>query len=199
MARRRRKSRRRSGGVIQSVRRGGKKVSRGAWRASGYRRNPRRRHRRHFARNPFSLGGIKHRVVQGVTDAALILGGKAGARFIANFAPDSLKDTVPKVALTQVVAALAVGIAGTKFLGGDKGRFLLAGGVAGALESFLKGFDATKDNVGKLLGDDFLELGDGYTAGGIGNYLPGIAGYGEPDVDEARFGGSPSGIGDYAS
>lgn len=172
VARRKSKSRkRRSGGRIKSVRRvGGAAVARTSWRASGYRRNPRRHRRHHYRRNPgFSVGGIVSSVKQGVMDAAFILGGKAGTRFVSNFAPAGLKDTPVKVAAVQVLAAIGLGIVGRRFLGGDKARFIVAGGVVGAIESYINN-DATlkASAVGQLLGDDALELGEYVGNGGDG-------------------------------
>lgn len=52
-SKRRRKSAKRGGSRMVSVKRGGHHVSRRAWRASGYRRNPSRR--RHYRRNPIAV------------------------------------------------------------------------------------------------------------------------------------------------
>lgn len=157
VAKRRRKAR--TGGKrMKSVRRvGGASVGRASWRASGFRRNPRRSYRR----NPgFNVSGIIARLKQGVVDAGMVLGGKVGVRFLGNLAPAGLKDTPIKAAAVQALAAVGLGLIGQRFLGGDKARFLVAGGIAGAGETVLKNLDATKGSIGVLLGDDDLVLGD---------------------------------------
>lgn len=66
---------RRGGAVMASVKRGGHKVSRRAWRASGYRRNPRRRS---YRRNPIALratmGSIMGMLVQSAQGAVGAIG-----------------------------------------------------------------------------------------------------------------------------
>lgn len=183
MAKRRKSRKRRSGGTLRSVRRvGGASVARSSWRASGYRRNPRRRHRGGFRRNPgFSVSGIIGQIKQGVIDAGLVLGGKAGVRFIGNFAPASLKDTSLKVAAVQGVLAIGLGFLGRRFLGADKARFIVAGGIVGAIESYIR-TDATlaASAVGQLLGDDALEMGE-YV--GDGSNWNGGEGYFGPNLN----------------
>src|SRR3990172_9854882 len=60
------KKRRRArfGGTMRSVRRGGRPVARSAWRASGYRRNPRRRR---YRRNPMGFGKLRLPTMTGIT------------------------------------------------------------------------------------------------------------------------------------
>jgi len=106
-----------------------------------YLTNPKRRHRRHhYRRNPFG-GGVVKLATQGVKDAAAIVVGKAATRVVSNLIPIGTNAGVIG-AVKQVAVAVGVGYAASKLVKrGDFARFVTAGGIAGALESIVKGLN----------------------------------------------------------
>lgn len=145
-ARRRRRSRARRNPkrtrskVIKSVKRRGKPVSRAAWKASGYRRNPmakrrKRSYRRRYRRNP----PIIKTVQRGVTDAFAVVVGKGIARTVPTVL--GLPTTGAVGIAVQALGAVAAGmLLRTLKLGGrDFERLAVAGGLAAPIESFIKG------------------------------------------------------------
>lgn len=99
MAKKKKKATTRRRRVIRSVRRGGKAVSRETWRASGFRRNPRRRRRarsyrrnprrlrRSYRRNPFFGGGLVGDLATLGGQTVAALAGAALGRRIAALIP----------------------------------------------------------------------------------------------------------------
>ena len=109
-------------------------------RHSVYLTNRKRRHRR-GRRNPPLVGGLMKDAVQGVKDAAGILVGKAATRVVSAYIPIGTNTGVVG-AVKQVVVAVGVGFAAKKLVKrGDFARFVTAGGIAGALESIVKGLN----------------------------------------------------------
>lgn len=99
---------------MQSVKRHGHKVSRRAWKSSGYTRNPRRRH--HYRRNPslrLSTRGISNSLIgaaQGATGSVLV---DVAMGQIAPMLPASLlsMNTYP---IVKIAVALGLGAVGSK-------------------------------------------------------------------------------------
>jgi hypothetical protein len=115
-ARKRKSAKRRRAPLMQSVKRHGKRVSRAAWRASGYRRNPRRRSVHRYRRNPsmrLSTGAITNNLIgaaQGATGSVLV---DIAMGQIAPMLPDSLK-TLNTYPIVKIGVALGLGAIGTK-------------------------------------------------------------------------------------
>lgn len=156
-----------------------------------YLTNPRHKRRRHhYRRNP--AGGVVKLAVQGVKDAAAIVVGKAATRVVSNLIPIGTNAGVIG-AVKQVAVAVGVGFAASKLVKrGDFARFVTAGGIAGALETIVKGL-----NIPILSAN----LGDGgsYSAieGGGSAMLPGMAAYvGSPGVGAYPLGDLGDGMGE---
>lgn len=99
----------------------------------------RKKRRHHYRGNP--AGGLVKNAVQGVKDAAGILVGKAATRVVSSYIPIGTNTGVVG-AVKQVAVAVGVGFAAKKLVKrGDFARFVTAGGIAGALESIVKGLN----------------------------------------------------------
>jgi len=140
------------------------------------RTNPRRYRRRR--NNPGFGTGFAGQIFTGFRDAALVLGGKAGSRIVANFVPlpqDGIMGT-----LVQVASTLGVSWAGRKFFGQNVGHMLLVGGMVGVAEPYIKMLPV----IGPALGDE-MEMGEYLT----GEELPmGELPIGEYEVGEEEMG-----------
>lgn len=124
---------------MRSVRRaGGAAVSRQAWRASGFRRNPRRRRR--YRRNPgFSARGIVGQVKDLGIGAGVGLLGMAAGRTISNMIPFGQGDPIMGFAKSTAVA-IGIRIFGAKVLGNDLARIAAIGAMLNPTKDLLISF-----------------------------------------------------------
>lgn len=177
-SKRRRSSARRSTARRRTWRRTSAQVARRAGRQLRYRRtNP-----------PGGLKGIFGQLQQGAIDATYIVAGKAASRIIAGFIPIGAGGVAVNLAV-QAAAAVGAGWVGSQFLGRDAARLMLAGGLSGVIETFVKSLNIPF--ISPALGDDF------YTPGplAVGAYpqVPGVAGYpqalmaGSSDEDDVMY------------
>lgn len=128
-----------------------------------------------YRKNPaFSVRGITRQLQTGAMNAGAVVLGKAGARVVANFLPLP-KDGVMNY-VTQVVAALGVGMLSRQFMSAKAAEFVLAGALAAPVETFLKGMPV----IGGFLGDDELMMGEYLSAGSMGEYNLPIGEYNLP-------------------
>lgn len=166
MAKRRKSSRRKLYGAAakahaRAQRRGGSKRRRRSaaprrrrsWRrtsaAVAHRAGRQLRYRR---TNP-PLRGIVGQLQQGAIDAGWIVAGKAATRIIAGFVPAVGGGQAVQIAV-QAAAALAAGYAG-RYISPNASRMVLAGGLSGVIESFVKQLNIPY--VSAALGDGLYE------------------------------------------
>jgi hypothetical protein len=145
--------------------------------------NPRRRHgRRRHHRNPaLSAGGIIKQATRGVKDASAIVIGKAATRVVSNFIPIGTNAGIIG-AVKQVLVAVGVGYGASKLVkSGDFARFVTAGGIAGALETIVKGLNIPILSANLGDGGEYSALNATGTSAyqGIGAYVqsPGVGAY----------------------
>lgn len=178
----RRKSRKhkRSTGVQMAARRRRRKA---APRHNPHGMRRRRRHavvsHRRRRRNPagISARGLMGTVVTGVKDAAFGVGGMAIARSIRSKL--GFAGGTPTGAAVEVVAGVALGMFGGRFIGGSNARAAVQGAFMGPLMDFVK--NAGVPVLSSALGDDMGLYGPGSSYG----YL-----YGYPS--RAALGGYPT-------
>ena len=108
------------------------------------------RTRRRYRRNPtgFSINGILGQIQQGAKDGALVASGKLGVRLVSSqfsYPDGSMMDSA-----VELLAALGLGMLGSRFLGRDEARFLLAGGFDSVIENLVA--QAGIPRVSALLG-----------------------------------------------
>lgn len=153
-----------------------------------YATNPRRKHRRHhYRRNPFG-GGVVKLAVQGVKDASAIVVGKAATRVVSNLIPIGTNAGVIG-AVKQVAVAVGVGYAASKLVKrGDFARFVTAGGIAGALETIVKGLNIPILSANLGDGGEFTAIGPGAGGSSFINSPGGVGAY---------PGSMPAGVGAY--
>lgn len=141
-----------------------------------YNSNPRRRRRRtHYARNPRIIAQVK----QLTMDTIMVTAGGAVQRVAAKFLPTMSNPLVEAAKGTAV--AVAVGIAGRRFLGADRARFLAAGAMMPVLKNVVTAY---LPSASAFMGDYEplgtyspipAEMGDPYPDGGyLGNVDPGM-------------------------
>lgn len=124
-----------------------------------YRANPRRRravrHRRR--RNPgFSVSGITTMVKNGVVDGAMVGVGKFGTRFLSG---TLFKNQTGNTALAlQGASAIGIGYLANRFIGSEKAKFVLAGGLWAVMETLVKKFAPNSTLVQQYLGDDYQAM-----------------------------------------
>lgn len=106
---------------------------------------------------------------QGAIDAGFIVAGKAASRIIAGFIPVGAGGMAINLAV-QAAAALGAGYVG-RFISPNASRMMLAGGLAGVVETFVKGLNIPF--ISPALGDDY------YTPGAlaVGAYPQQISAY----------------------
>lgn len=97
--------------------------------------------------------------MNGVTDAAEVVAGKAAARAIPNLV--GLDTAGPLGLAVQGLSALVVGWVGHSFISHNAGKMMLAGGLAAPLESFVKSMNIPF--ISANLGEDTVEI-DGMNA-----------------------------------
>lgn len=136
-----------------------------------------RRHRR-YRRNPgFSVRGIGNQLMTGAKRAATVVVGKAAGKFAANVIPVPKTTMVGQVG-SQLLAALAIGVVGRKFIGHGLGEDLFIGAMTAPMETALKMVPV----VGPLLGEDpFLPMG------AYDPFLP-MGAYAPPEAPAATVG-----------
>ncbi len=125
-------------------------------RAAARRPVRRRRYRRNQPQR-FSVRNLGKQLQQGVFDAAGVVVGKAATRLVANFIPIPGNTAIMAFA-KQAISALGVGTIASMFLSRDTARFLIAGGLAAPVESFVQNIPV----IGPMLADydPFLPMGD---------------------------------------
>lgn len=130
----------------------------------------RKRRRHSYRRNPGGLfGTVMKDATQGVKDAAGILVGKAATRVVSNLIPIGTNAGIVG-AVKQVVVAVGVGIAAKKLVKrGEFARFVTAGGIAGALETIVKGLNIPVLSANLGGGEELISI-DVPTGPGISAY-----------------------------
>lgn len=146
--------------------------------------NPRRysvsrRGRRHSVRRLGNPRGIVSFIMAGAIDATEVVLGKASVRIISGYLPASIPQTGAVGLALQVALAGGVGFAAHKFVSPNAGKMVLAGGLSGVIEGFIKSL-----NIPILS----PALGDGTSYYAVGAY-PSMSAY--PALP------SPSGISAY--
>lgn len=124
---------------------------------------------------------------QGLVDAGFIVGGKAASRIIAGFIPVGAGGMAVNLAV-QAGAALAAGYVG-RFISPNASRMMLAGGLAGVVESFVKSLNIPL--VSNALGDGDIYNPGALAVGAYPQSVPGgvaaypqlMAGIGDEDDD----------------
>lgn len=140
MATRRRKAttkrrRRRTGTMRSVVRRGGAKVGRTSWRASGYRRNPvRRRGRRR--RNPLSMGGIGGEIMSLGKQTIAVMAGRYLGRTISGFIPFGGTSVFVNAA-KGVAVAILIKKFGRRIVSADMADALAIGALLGPVNDLI--------------------------------------------------------------
>jgi hypothetical protein len=114
--------------------------------------NPFRAHRRRRRSNPFGglTRGLGAQLMQGATDAVGIVAGKAASRALPQLV--GLSQTGIVGVAIQAGAAVAAGFLGGK-VNRNFGRMVLAGGLAGILEGYIK--VANIPVISASLGDEY--------------------------------------------
>lgn len=167
---------RRGGGTKRRSRPRGKSYKRRSWRrtsATVARRAGRQLRYRRINPPRLTARGIVGQLQQGALDAGFIVAGKAASRIIAGFIPITTGGQAVALAV-QAAAALGAGYVG-RFISPNASRMMLAGGLAGVVESFVKQLNIPF--ISPALGDDFYAPG----ALAVGAYpqaaVPGISAY----------------------
>jgi hypothetical protein len=124
------------------------------------------RTRRSYRRNPPIGRGIIGKVMQGVTDAALGVAGKAVSRAVPSLV--GLPQAGAVGIATQAAVGVVAGMLADKVRPGI-GRAVLQGALMGPIETLVKGFNIPI--ISTALGDDY----QGYALSGYD--VPGLAGY----------------------
>lgn len=122
--------------------------------------------RRSYRRNPPIGRGIIGKVMQGVTDAALGVVGKAASRAVPSLI--GLPQGGAVGIATQAAVGIAAGMVADKVKPGA-GRAVLQGALMGPIESLVKGLNIPV--ISTALGDDY----EGYALAGYED--SGVAGY----------------------
>ena len=111
-----------------------------------------------YNRNPrITVRGVMRDLRQGVVDAGGVVVGKAATRFLANLVPLP-KDTAIMNFAVQGLSAVTVGIVARMALSKRMADFMVAGGLAAPIETFLAGVPV----IGPMLGeyDPYLPMGE---------------------------------------
>jgi hypothetical protein len=115
--------------------------------------------KRHYRRNPpISMRGFVPMLLNGVTDAAEIIIGKAVTRTLP--ALIGLPHGSPLNLLGQAVTAIGAGYLGHSFISANAGKMILAGGLAAPLEDLIKG--ANIPLLSPALGEEIEQI-SGYS------------------------------------
>lgn len=117
--------------------------------------------------NPPFGRGIVGSVISGAIDATWIVAGKGGSRAIASFVPVSQTGAVGLA--VQVASAVALGWVGRK-ISPNASKMLLAGGLSGVIESFVKGLNIPF--ISANLGDQGYYAVGSYPMGDYPRALP---------------------------
>lgn len=186
--RKRRSSKRRSYAVTRRRTNPVRHQVRGHYAVS--RRGKRYRVRRHMS-NPRTMKGFVGFLVNGAIDATEVVLGKAGVRIVAGYLPASIPQTGAVGLALQVALAGGLGFGAHKFVSPNAGKMVLAGGLSGVIEAFIKSL-----NIPVLS----PALGDGTSYYAVGAYpamsaypalpalsaYPSMSGY-EDDVTSAEY------------
>lgn len=129
------------------------------------RRGARRVRRRTYARNPrFTVRGVFRQLQQGAIDASGVVVGKAATRMVAQMIPFGGQGIAALA--KQGLSAVVVGMVASRFMGAQFGRFVLAGGLAAPVETFLQGLPVIGPAIsggaalGEYLGVAALPIGE---------------------------------------
>lgn len=131
--------------------------------------NPRKRHRRHYRRNPSGMRGIAGLITAGVKDGLYVVTGSALTSAIPKLIPGAAQPGMLGLAI-QLATATGAGIAAHKVLGQNAGRLVLAGGYARVITTALIAANIPMVS-GALSGNEDVAMLNGYP----GN--PEVAGY----------------------
>lgn len=178
-------------GRMRSIRRrGGAAVSRSAWRASGYRRNPRRRGQVRYRRNqPFNLRGIGNQVLDLAQASGAALVGSAIGRTVSGVIP--LGDPANPITNFAKGSLIAIGIRtlGAQVVGDRMALFAAIGAMLGPTKNLIISFAPQAE---QFLGarDDVMYLPSFPGGRQIASYAD--DGYSEAEVVE------DGGLGSYA-
>jgi hypothetical protein len=113
--------------------------------------------------------GLVNQLIGGVQDAGFIVGGKVASRIIAGFIPVTAGGMAVNLAV-QAAAALAAGYAG-KFISPNASRMMLAGGLTGVIETFVKSLNIPMVSSALAGSDDLAAYPTALSA------YPGVAAY----------------------
>lgn len=157
-----------------------KRSKKRSYAVTRYRSNPKKRHsvkahyavsrrgkRYHVKRHFSNPRGIINFVMAGAIDATEVVLGKAGVRIVAGYLPASIPQTGAVGLAIQVALATGLGFGAHKFVSPNAGKMVLAGGLSGVIESFIKSL-----NIPILS----PALGDATSYYAVGAY-PGVSAY----------------------
>lgn len=179
-----------------------KTVRRAAKRYAVAKRNPRHAVRSHYSvsrkgkryrvrRHLSNPRGIMNFVLAGAIDATEVVLGKAGVRIVAGYLPASIPQTGAVGLAIQVALATGLGFGAHKFVSPNAGKMVLAGGLSGVIESFIKSLNIPI--LSPALGDATSYYAVGAYPSSVGAYpalpsgmsaYPGISG---DDVTDAEY------------
>lgn len=182
-----------------------KRSKKRSYAATRYRSNPtRKRHpvkahyavskrgkRYHVRRHLSNPRGIMNFVLTGAIDATEVVLGKAGVRIVAGYLPASIPQTGAVGLAIQVALATGLGFGAHKFVSPNAGKMVLAGGLSGVIESFIKSLNIPI--LSPALGDASSYYAVGAYPSSVGAYpalpsgvsaYPGISG---DDVTDAEY------------
>lgn len=118
-----------------------------------------------YTKNPrFTMRGIGRTLQQGAIDASGVVVGKAATRMVSNMIP--FGGTGAIALLKQALSAVAVGMVASRFINPSYARFVLAGGLAAPVETFLQGLPiigpaiSGGEQLGEYLGIAPLPIGE---------------------------------------
>lgn len=175
-----RRRRPRRSGTMASVTRGGVHVGRKSWRASGYRRNPRRRRR-----NPLSMGGIGGEIMSLGKQTVAVMAGRYLGRTVTAMIP--FASTSPYVTAAKGVAvALLIKRFGRKVVSGDLADALAIGALLGPMNDLI--VSVAPQAAGFLSGGP---IGFATFPSGVSSYAR-MGSYSGTDSDDSTYVGSYS-------
>lgn len=175
---------------MKSVRRkGGASVSRSAWKASGWRRNPRRRVRRRYRRNP-SVAGIGRQVIEMGKQTVAVLAGRTLGRTLSGMIP--FGGTSPLVSAGKGVAvAIGIKMLARRVVSADLADALAVGALIGPVTDLVNSYTPS---LAPYLSGGPIRMP---TFPAMGTYAPRVGSYprlaGNPDAsDDGIYVGSYS-------
>lgn len=128
VAKRKRSMRRRRAPMRSVQRKRGAPVSRAAWKASPYRRNPKRRRRTYRRNPPFGRSGIPGQIMDLGTGAVVALAGGAVSRMASTLIPFGGVSPLANFAKGTLVA-IGIRVFGEKLIGRENARIAAIGAL----------------------------------------------------------------------